>query len=315
MNTEQDALVNVPWLKKKSLKIASPIFRMSQEIMDFHDYLAPNAKTIADREMIIRDLSATIKELWPTSEVGVFGSTATKLFLPDSDIDLVVLAEISDKRFNTVLHKLGNHLLSKGIVDYIEVITTARVPIIKLREKTTQIKADICFNRINGLKAAEMINSFQTIFPEFRYLVYIIKAFLRARNLHESFKGGLSSFLLQLMIVHFLQDVYKEKESLPLAELLIKFFDTYGNQMNYDDLGISIRNGGHLIYKKHAKWMEKNRRMGLLTIESPYEKYVDIGGSCYNFKMVQRSFKHAVDMLKYHTSNSASFLYELVKMI
>jgi len=315
MSEEPEPFINVPWLKKKSLKIACPVFRMSQEIMDFHDYLAPSEKSIADRELVKEMLSSTIKELWPTSEVGVFGSTATKLFLPDSDIDIVVLVEISDKRFNTILHKLGNYLLSKGIVDYIEVITTARVPIIKLREKTTQIKADICFNRINGLKAAEMINSFQTVFPEFRYLVYIIKAFLRARNLHESFKGGLSSFLLQLMIVHFLQDVYKERESLPLAELLIKFFDTYGNQMNYEDLGISIRNGGRLFYKKHTKWLEKNRRMGLLAIESPYEKHVDIGGSCYNFKMVQRAFKHAVDILKYHTSNSASFLYELVKMI
>lgn len=43
-------------------------------------------------------------------------------------------------------------------------------------------------------------------YPELKYLYMVLKVFLYQRNLHETFKGGIGSFLLFAMILAFLRD-------------------------------------------------------------------------------------------------------------
>ena len=42
-------------------------------------------------------------------------------------------------------------------------------------------------------------------FPAFRYIVFVLKRWLRLRGLHDTFRGGVGSFLLQLLVVSNLQ--------------------------------------------------------------------------------------------------------------
>lgn len=50
----------------------------------------PVAETQARREAVER-VSGLVRSLWPTADPRVFGSFAIGMFLPTSDIDLVVL--------------------------------------------------------------------------------------------------------------------------------------------------------------------------------------------------------------------------------
>jgi DNA polymerase sigma len=60
----------------------------------------------------------------------VFGSCATGLNLPNSDIDLLVY--LPDVKEANMINKLTNQLLKSGICKSIDPLKHAKVPIIKL---------------------------------------------------------------------------------------------------------------------------------------------------------------------------------------
>jgi non-canonical poly(A) RNA polymerase PAPD5/7 len=59
------------------------------------------------------------------------------------------------------------------------------VPIIKLTDRLTDIKIDISFNMINGLRTVELIKHFKKRFPAMPKLIYVLKQFLLQRDLNE----------------------------------------------------------------------------------------------------------------------------------
>lgn len=55
-----------------------------------------------------------------------------------------------------------------------------------------------------------------------------------------------------------------------LGVLLIDFFETYGRFFQYENVGISLRDGGHFFNKEERGW--KNwTSPGLLCIEDPQD--------------------------------------------
>lgn len=120
-----------------------------------------------------------------------------------SDIDLVVIGMWT----NLPLRTLERALLDQNIAEpsSIKVLDKASVPIVKLTDKETEIKVDISFNMNNGVKSAELINSFKKRFPVLEKLVMVLKQFLLQRDLNEVFTGGISSYSLILMTISFLQ--------------------------------------------------------------------------------------------------------------
>ena len=85
-------------------------------------------------------------------------------------------------------------------------------------------------------------------YPELKYLYMVMKVFLYQRNLQDTFKGGIGSFLLFNMILAFLWD-FKEQQlkkndveslkDITLSEYLMKFLSFYGN-FDYKKKGISM---------------------------------------------------------------------------
>lgn len=85
----------------------------------------------------------------------VFGSCATGLNLPKSDIDLLVYhPEVKEI---TMINKLSNQLLRSGICKSIEALKHTKVPIIKLVDKKSGINLDISFNRTNGVYCVKLV--------------------------------------------------------------------------------------------------------------------------------------------------------------
>ena len=56
----------------------------------------------------------------------------------------------------------------------------------------------------NGLKCVELVNNYLQQFKLLRPLVLVLKQFLCALEMKDTFKGGLSSYSLILMLVYYL---------------------------------------------------------------------------------------------------------------
>ena len=85
--------------------------------------------------------------------------------------------------------KLGNELKQRGMVSYMELITGARVPIIKMTHLETGTDADICFDQPSGPRMGAMIKHMLNVVPAMKPLVLVLKYFLAQRKLNVTFKG------------------------------------------------------------------------------------------------------------------------------
>lgn len=226
---------------------------LHKEILLFADYIAPTLEELYMRNEIIWRITKVIKEELPNAEVDIFGSYKTGLFLPTSDIDMVVFGEWKNGSYP--LHILKNALIKEKISDSenIKVLDKASVPIIKILEVKTDIKVDISFNTSNGVKSAELIKKYLVEFPCLRPLVMVLKQFLIQRDFNEVWTGGIGSYSLILMTVSFLQlhpRIDARSMQANLGVLLIEFFEMYGRCFNYMKTAIRIRNGGCYLPKE-----------------------------------------------------------------
>lgn len=195
-----------------------------------------------------------------------------------SDIDLVVSSEsmaYSDKV--TVLHALANTLKRAKITSKVTIIAKAKVPIVKFITSHGRLSVDISVNQGNGLLAGQIVNGFLKDMHgggmALRSLVMIIKAFLSQRNMNEVYTGGLGSYSIVCLAVSFLQMHPKIRRGEIDAEqnlgvLVMEFFELYGCYFNYEEVGISLRDGGNYFSKTHRGWQDFYKK-NLLSIEDP----------------------------------------------
>ncbi|XP_033222113.1 non-canonical poly(A) RNA polymerase protein Trf4-1-like [Belonocnema kinseyi] len=302
MNYNYNALVGAyggcPW-RIPNKHYSKGVIGLHEEIEDFFAYMCPSTEEHTLRLRVVKRIEQIINELWPDSKVEVFGSFRTGLYLPTSDIDLVVIGIWS----NLPLRTLERALLDQNIAEpsSIKVLDKASVPIVKLTDKETEIKVDISFNMNNGVKSAELIKSFKRRFPVLEKLVMVLKQFLLQRDLNEVFTGGISSYSLILMTISFLQlhpRQHAHSLNANLGVLLIEFLELYGRKFNYVKTGIRIKGGGTYTSKEEVqREMKDGHRPSLLCIEDPLTPGNDIGRSSYGALYVKDAFDWAYFVL------------------
>lgn len=191
-----------------------------------------------------------------------------------SDIDLVILSDsMAYSRSQSVLHALANTVKRAGITDRVTIIAKAKVPIIKFVTRHGRFSVDISVNQNNGVAAGKIIKRFISELPGLRQLVLIIKSFISQRSMNEVFTGGLGSYSIVCLVTSFLQmhpkirrgEIDPEQN---LGTLVMEFFELYGLYFNYQEVGISLRDGGSYYNKTHRGWLDY-RSPGLLSIEDP----------------------------------------------
>lgn len=181
-----------------------------------------------------------------------------------SDIDLVIKSEsmaYSDKV--TVLQALAGALRRANITNKVTIIAKAKVPIVKFITNHGRFNVDISVNQINGVVAGEIINKFLKDMHggdmALRSLVMITKAFLSQRSMNEVYTGGLGSYSIVCLAISFLQMHPKIRKGeidagRNLGVLVMEFFELYGCYFNYEEVGISVRDGGNYFSKQNRKW-------------------------------------------------------------
>ena len=227
-------------------------------------FVSPTPDSHRTRLAVLDRFKAAVTAVWPGCRVDTFGSFATGLYLPTSDLDLVIFG-----RWPTVpFQSLKNILLPLAAHNSIEIIDSAVVPIVRYDDSVTGVKVDISFNNVSGTQSAEVIKAFKLQFPELAPLISVLKQFLVERDLATVYtgedtilhavviclltaSGGLSSYSLTLMVVSFLQ-LHARPATANLGVLLLEFLELYGRNFNYDSLTISVRDVGLFLAAKAA---------------------------------------------------------------
>ncbi|XP_046842483.1 terminal nucleotidyltransferase 4B-like isoform X3 [Xenia sp. Carnegie-2017] len=290
-NNCAESLYCTPW--KATNYVQDPI-GLHHEMNDFLQYIKPKQEEDDVRKDVVKRVEAVIKQLWPKARVELYGSCQTGLYLPTSDIDLVV----HGKWECLPLRTLENELIEQGIADVnsIRVLDKASVPIIKVTDTKTMVKIDISFNMNNGVQSAELIKSYMEQYPPLACLAFVIKQLLVNRDLNEVFIGGLSSYTVVLMIVSFFQrhtdNFQSSHHTVNWGVLLIEFFELYGKKFNYDNVGIRVVGNGSYFNKEEVLGKSLANETHLC-IEDPLTKGNYIGKGSFRINDVKRLFEWA----------------------
>jgi DNA polymerase sigma len=300
-----DTSLEFPWISRhdhsKETEIAD---WLTKEIKDFVAYVSPSEAEIHARNTAVTRIRKLIVDLWPDAEVKVFGSYATDMYLPGSDIDMVVLSPDGKYDSRAFLYQLGSRLKSSGIAQKVEVIAKARVPIIKFVDIQSTIHIDVSFERTNGIEAVEIIRSWADEFPCLRYLVVIVKQFLARRKLNNVHNGGMGGYSVICSVVNFLKLHPKVASGVMnpennLGVLLIEYFELYGKNFNYDKVALKMSGKmGYLIKRKHPAMLPLNgKSMFALAIQDPKDPDNNISRGSFNIRGIKKAFKGAFDMI------------------
>ncbi|MES1921320.1 Poly(A) polymerase [Bonamia ostreae] len=111
-----------PWAENKNYPQKSFVLRLHEELIDFYNYMHATKEEHAIRVNVIERIRQLSKEIWPKSETHPYGSFTTDLYLPFSDIDVVILNVGVDP-----VNVLAEELKDRDLVSHIETITSARV--------------------------------------------------------------------------------------------------------------------------------------------------------------------------------------------
>jgi non-canonical poly(A) RNA polymerase PAPD5/7 len=235
--------------------------RLHKEIVDFYNHVKPQDFESVIRTQLVENLRSKLKNsVYSDTDIRSFGSFPASLYLPTADMDLVC---VSDHFMRTGRASLGRKFKfyyefaafirreGLAIKDSIETITGAKVPLVKYIDKLTGLKVDISFENTTGLVANETFQNWKTQFPAMPILVTLIKHFLAMRGLNEPVNGGIGGFSVTCLVVSLLQNLpaVQSRTMIPehhLGEILMEFFDFYGNELNVATTAIQFDPPGYL---------------------------------------------------------------------
>lgn len=308
-----------PWLDPRKRYHSDPLLRLNEEIHDFAKFISPTHQEHFARSSVVTRVSELVDMIFNSggrvlAKLHVFGSFETQLYLPSSDIDLVIewnAEKATDAVSKPPLKKLANALVSSQICAQgrCKTLLKARVPIIKFTDRITDFSVDISFNT-KGTEGVRFINGLLNEHCILRPLTLLLKQFLSQRALNEPYSGGVGSYSLVCMITSFLQthpllqaNLIDPKDN--IAVLLLDFLELHGRNFNYEDVGISILR--KCYFDKGERGWQNDKRTSQLSLEDPQDPENDLCKNSFCFPNVKQAFEHAFKLLV-HVITSTKYL-------
>lgn len=296
------------------------------EIVDFYDFVRPYSHEADIRRDLIARIETAVRAspLAAGKDVRIrsFGSFASNLYLPVADMDLVAVSGSFEERGRpsfchgkqpTPKHQLANHLIRWGVPKQNSMIVVAKskVPILKFVDAETDIKVDISFENDSGLRAIRTFEAWKEQYPEMPALVMIIKQFLAMRGLNEVVDGGLGGFSIICLVVSMLQLMPENQRSSldsqsRYGQLLLNFFDLYGNKFNLRETGITMSPAGYFNKQVPGACNAKKINFKGLTIVDPNRSDNDISGGSRKVGLIFEHFRGALHEIQNQLSRIAN---------
>lgn len=191
---------------------------------------------------------------------------------PYSDLDFGISNVPTDKNDDPLeaLFALSDAIRSLSIASYVEVISNAKVPILKFDHISSKLSVDIIINNNSGLDSGKLMKSYIKKYPPIKHLILVLKTYLNQRKLADTYTGGMGSFVLCSLIISFVQmrqrlaELQKIDITWNLGSVLLDFFSLYGSSFNFVHAGITIIEDGSYFNKKikgggNLGWSNPNR--------------------------------------------------------
>jgi len=276
---------------------------LHEELLDFAARMTPSIKEIRQRAEVVDRVRAAAKSVYPDCSIKLFGSTLTGLALPTSDIDLVCFnwgeMEMTAKR-TMLMEKFAEALCGSGLSEEedIEIIATARVPIVKFKDPVSGFCCDCCFDRQGGLDGAKLVKRMRKKYGAFLPLCIFLKYYNSTRNLNEVFSGGIGSFSVCCMLVSMFQaDETRSNRNVSrrlftdcgAGSWLMEFFRLYGMEFNYSKVAISVAYEEGFVFKTGN--LLKPSMPYLLSIVNPYERDTDAARNSYLIMWARKAYQ------------------------
>ncbi|GMF17502.1 unnamed protein product [Phytophthora lilii] len=176
----------------------------------------------------IAHIAEGVHKIWPHASVKCFGSYSTGLWLPSSDVDVVVmgLSNSEDEDVPTrfvpdgvkELEQLARQLRpQRSWVQRVDVVRGAKVPVAKLvlrrgsqkeGDSSALLRVDISIENVqtsHGMEASKLVRQYVSDLPRLKPLLMVLRQFLREKALNSAFTGGLSSYAVTLLAVFLME--------------------------------------------------------------------------------------------------------------
>ena len=259
---------------------------------------------------LIKNVQISVDNSIHNYEVNLYGSHATNLCLPWSDLDVVLIKKNNIEKDNDIplenndnlvlLSKLYEYIKNEPWVKECKLISKASVPIIKLIsiEKFNNMSIDISIKDDNhfGLKCVELVKKFLEEYKSLKPLVLSIKNILKRANLNDPYKGGISSYGLILMIIFFFQkqkksgvDISPGEKNCNLGKLFFEFIKFYAIFFESNKVIININDDNNINNVNEYEFHNIGHTSDLIIID-PLNHYNNVAKSCLQFFNIKMSF-------------------------
>ncbi|TKY73774.1 Poly(A) RNA polymerase GLD2 [Spatholobus suberectus] len=185
--------------------LCDTFIRHSPKPLDYHN-----------RRDLVRIFNVITKEIYGNSvdspAVEEYGSFVMDMFNEKSDLDLSInfnnSIEVPRRKKILTLHKFNKKLLllqNKGHVTGLQLIWSAKVPIVKVTDSGTGIECDLSVDNRDGIAKSHIIHVISAIDERFQKLCFLMKSWAKAHDINSPKDSTLSSFSIVSFVAFHLQ--------------------------------------------------------------------------------------------------------------
>ena len=287
------------------------------------------------RKDLVQRFTKLITSFNMNASIRPVGSYVTGLYLPTSDIDMVItFLRQTGTLFgsdSTRLYILIGKIRNSGFASKVEDVLRASVPLIRITDKITGIQIDLTAADTHAVNATEAVQEWLQHSSPAKPLLFVVKMFLSIRRCGTTYTGGINSYALFWMVVAWVKlempkkkpvisfsdydflttavgeltmskenaaiSSSKLKEEVNLGELLMEFLKFYGEEFSYERNAIKISPRPGYCTKTYGYSRYPIAQRYLLSIYDPANTSIDMGSKAYGIKHIQASFKSAYQSL------------------
>ena len=286
------------------------------DLIDFKNYVHNNVDQI---QPIFEKLTSlinnyVIESLGNDYKIKVYGSRATKLCLPLSDIDIVV--SCPNFKSYSPLFTLYQYMKNQNFYLKINYIGTTQVPLVKIvtNNEYNNLSLDISLEDpkhygvecVNYIK--KMMNEYEILTP----MTLAVKNILFKASLNDPYKGGLSSYGVILLILNFINIEKIKGNDITINNLGNLFYDFlyyYGNIFDPSKGIIDINNTNDISIYSKFQFQIMN---GELVIIDPLNINNNVGKNTRQFKNIKIAFLIGYFAAKENCECGCHYQYEKI---
>ncbi|XP_064261584.1 poly(A) RNA polymerase GLD2 isoform X2 [Passer domesticus] len=236
---------------------------LSKQVLEVFQACRQQASDLDRKELCRTELQREIQLIFPQSRLFLVGSSLNGFGTRTSDADLCLVIKEEPMNQKTEARRvlsLVQKLFSTKLSSYIErpQLIRAKVPIVKFRDKVSNVDFDLNVNNVIGIRNTFLLRSYAFTLPE-----PILPSL--QKNYPECFDPT-----MQLHFVHQAPRTippYVSKNGSSLGDLLIGFFKYYATEFDWCHQMISVREAKAIARPDGIEWRNK-----FICVEEPFDR-------------------------------------------